>query len=106
MCKHIGYTICPRRSDPFYIKWVTTSWTYNIPNMFTHLYTRMGIHFPFILVVQYNVHKFLRWTLEIVSLYGGHSLKIGHNLMDTPISQGIRGKFPIQGSVPRTKGYI
>ena len=29
------YTICPRSSDPFYIvsyyiKWVTTSWTYSI----------------------------------------------------------------------------
>ena len=29
------YTVCPRRSEPFYIlsyciKWVTTSWTYSI----------------------------------------------------------------------------
>ena len=29
------YTVCPRSSDPFYIviyyvKWVTTSWTYSI----------------------------------------------------------------------------
>ena len=35
------YTICPRSSDPFYlvtyyIKWVTTSWTYSIKNSASH----------------------------------------------------------------------
>ena len=34
------YTICPRSSYPiyivrYYIKWVTTSWTYNILSKFT-----------------------------------------------------------------------
>ena len=34
--KFVGaYTVCPRSSDPFYIvryylKWVTTSWTYSL----------------------------------------------------------------------------
>ena len=38
----LGHTVCPRSSDPFYIvtyyiKWVTTSWTYRFISIIPYL---------------------------------------------------------------------
>ena len=35
---HIVSTVCPRRTDPsYYVKWVTSSWTYSMSFLFTFL---------------------------------------------------------------------
>ena len=49
----IWHTVCPRSSDPFYIvtyyvKWVTTSWTYsNRSSFLSHFFFLFGSYFSF-----------------------------------------------------------
>ena len=48
---NVVYTVFPGSSDPFYIvsyyiKWVTTSWTYSKINYKTEIYTQKGKFLP------------------------------------------------------------